>query len=128
MVFHTYCSNYKQSYFCVSSLSLIHAVKLKHLFWLTQLVASLFMIYVVFMQMKDAGLNDTKHHIQELQAAHQQELAEVDRKWHQCLEQKLMEAEARYKEELAELNKEWRWERKVNILCARVDILTTSVV
>jgi predicted nucleic acid-binding Zn-ribbon protein len=80
------------------------------------------MIYVVFMQMKDAGLNDSKHHIPGLQAAHQQELAEVDRKWHQRLEQTLMEAEARYKEELAELNKEWHWERKVKTLCTQIDI------
>jgi hypothetical protein len=74
------------------------------------------MIYVAFMQMKGSGLNDSKHYIQELQATHQQELAEVEKRWHQCLEQKLIEAEARHKEELSELNKEWHWERKVKNL------------
>ncbi|PNF25338.1 hypothetical protein B7P43_G10936 [Cryptotermes secundus] len=64
------------------------------------------------LEMKDVELNNSELQIQELQAAHQQELAEVDKRWHQCLEQQLMEAEARHKEELAELNKEWHWERK----------------
>jgi hypothetical protein len=85
------------------------------------------MIYVVFMQMKDAGLNDSEHHIQELQAAHQQELAEVNRKWQQRLEQTLMEAEASYKEELADLNKEWHWERKVTTLCTRILIFSLNI-
>jgi hypothetical protein len=67
----------------------------------------------MFMQVKDIEFSDSEHRIQELKAAHQQELAEVDKTWHQCLEQRLAEAEARYREELTELSKEWRWERKV---------------
>lgn len=72
------------------------------------------------MQVKDTELSNCEHQIQELQAAHQQELAEVDKRWHQCLEQQLVEVEARYKEELTELSKEWRWERKVKfrLVCA----------
>jgi len=75
----------------------------------------------MFMQVKDAELSNCESQIQELQAAHQQELAEVDRRWHQCMEQQLVEVEARYKEELTELSKEWRWERKVRfclVVCA----------
>jgi hypothetical protein len=67
----------------------------------------------MFMQMKDTDLSNCEHRIRELKAAHQQELAEVDKRWHQSLEQRLAEAEARYKGELTELSKEWRWERKV---------------
>jgi len=73
------------------------------------------------MQVKDTELSNYERQIQELQAAHQQELAEVERRWHQCLEQQLVEAEARYKEELTELSKEWHWERKVQfclVVCA----------
>jgi hypothetical protein len=80
-----------------------------------------FLSYVVFMQVKDTELSKCQHQIQDLQAAHQQELAEVDKRWHQCLEQQLVEAEARYKEELTELSKEWHWERKVQfclVVCA----------
>lgn len=79
------------------------------------------------MQMKDVELNNSELQIQELQAAHQQELAEVDKRWHQCLEQQLMEAEARHKEELAELNKEWHWERKVNNMCTHIDIFSEYI-
>jgi hypothetical protein len=67
----------------------------------------------MFMQVKDTELSNYERQTQELQAAHQQELAEVERRWHHCLEQQLVEVEARYKEELTELSKEWRWERKV---------------
>jgi vacuolar-type H+-ATPase subunit H len=79
------------------------------------------------MQMKDAELNNSEHHIQELQATHQQELAEVDKRWRQCLEQQLMEAESRHKEELAELSKEWHWERKVKNMCTHTDIFSEYI-
>jgi predicted nucleic acid-binding Zn-ribbon protein len=82
---------------------------------------------MVFMQMKDAELNNSELHIQEMQAAHQKELTEIDKRWHQCLEQQLMEAEARHKEELAELNKEWHWERKVKNVCTHVDIFSEYI-
>lgn len=79
------------------------------------------------MQMKDVELNNSELQIRELQAAHQQELAEVDKRWHQCLEQQLMEAEARHKEELAELNKEWHWERKVKDVSIHIDIFSEYI-
>lgn len=89
--------------------------------------------------MKDTKLCDCGHRIEELQAAHQQELVEVDNKWHMCLEQQLTEAEARYKEELTELSKEWQWERKVQfyfnfcavrlvLLCVMLDIIGSQIV
>lgn len=71
------------------------------------------MCYLMFTQVKDTELSDYEHRIQELQAAHQRELVEVDKRWRKCLEQQLVEAEARYKDELTELSKEWHWERKV---------------
>lgn len=82
------------------------------------------------MQVKDTKLSDCEHRIQELQAAHQRELAEVDNRWRKCLEQQLAETEARYKEELTELSKEWHWERKVQfylIFCAVRLILLHAV-
>jgi len=79
------------------------------------------------MQVKDTELNNCERQIQDLQTVHQQELAEVDRRWHQCLEQQLVEAEARYKEELTELSKEWRWERKVQF-CLVVLCITSNAV
>lgn len=79
------------------------------------------------MQVKDSEFSNCERQIQELQSAHQEELAEVDRRWHQCLEQQLVEVEARYKEELTELSKEWRWERKVQF-CLVVLCLTSIAV
>jgi hypothetical protein len=74
----------------------------------------------MFVQMKDSEFSNSEHRIQELKAAHQQELADIDRRWHHCLDQQLAEAEARYKDELTELSREWRWERKVQfyLVCA----------
>ncbi|XP_069702981.1 golgin subfamily A member 4-like isoform X2 [Periplaneta americana] len=63
-------------------------------------------------KVKESELNNSEHRIKELQTAHQRELAEVDKRWRQCLEQQLAEAESRHKEELTELSKEWHWERK----------------
>jgi len=81
------------------------------------------------MQVRNTQSRNSELRIQELQAAHKQELAEVDRRWRQCLEQQLAEAETRHKEELAELRKEWHWERKVVLficLCSKISSVICS--